>query len=103
MESMLGDKENGVPGDNKKREIWSIILDRREKYGLPFIFWRDNADAGRPDVYKIKDKHIQASNMCTEIMLPYEEDESFVCCLASLNFSLYDYWKNSDVYKYLLL
>lgn len=64
MESMLGDKEAGIPGDKEKRAIWALILDRREKYGLPFIFWRDNADAGRPDVYKIKGKHIQASNMC---------------------------------------
>lgn len=99
MESMLGDKEAGIPGDKEKRAIWALILDRREKYGLPFIFWRDNADAGRPDVYKIKGKHIQASNMCTEIMLPYELDESFVCCLASFNFANYEYWKDSDVYE----
>lgn len=64
MESMLGDKEEGIPGDSEKRKIWSVILDRREKFGLPFIFWRDNADKGRPEVYKIKEKHIQASNMC---------------------------------------
>ena len=103
MESMLGDKEEGTPGDSEKRKIWSVILDRREKFGLPFIFWRDNADKGRPEVYKIKEKHIQASNMCTEIMLPYEVDESFVCCLASFNFALYDYWKNTDAYLLLLL
>ena len=64
MESMLGDKENGIPGDPEKREIWAEILGRREKIGLPFLFWRDNADAGRPEVYKVKEKHIQASNMC---------------------------------------
>lgn len=64
MESMLGDKENGIPGDMEKRQIWAEILGRREKIGLPFLFWRDNADAGRPEVYKVKEKHIQASNMC---------------------------------------
>lgn len=103
MESMLGDKENGIPGDPEKREIWAEILGRREKIGLPFLFWRDNADAGRPEVYKVKEKHIQASNMCTEIMLPYEEDESFICCLASYNFTLYEYWKDTDLYLYSLL
>lgn len=91
METMIG-------GDSAKRKIWGKILDNREKYGLPFLFFRDNADAGRPEVYKLKEKHIKASNMCTEIMLPYEVDESFVCCLASYNLSIYDFWVDSDVY-----
>lgn len=103
MESMLGDKEEGIPGDIEKRYLWAEILDRREKTGLPFLFFRDNANEGRPEVYKQKNLMIQASNMCTEIMLPYAVDESFVCCLASLNFSLYDYWKDSVVYRTIVL
>lgn len=31
---------------------------------------------------------------CTEIALPTNEDESFVCCLSSLNLEHYDEWKD---------
>ena len=34
---------------------------------------------------------------CTEIALPSHENESFVCCLASLNLAKYDEWKDTDV------
>lgn len=83
-------------GDDKKREIWANVLDSREKRGLPFIFFTDNANETKPEVYKIKDRKIQASNLCTEIMLPYADDESFVCCLSSMNLENYDYWKDTD-------
>ena len=39
---------------------------------------------------------IQASNLCTEIMLPSSTDESFVCCLNSINIAKYDEWKDTD-------
>jgi ribonucleoside-diphosphate reductase alpha chain len=36
---------------------------------------------------------------CTEIFQPSKPDESFVCCLLSLNVLHYDEWKNSDLVK----
>lgn len=33
---------------------------------------------------------------CTEIALPSTEDESFVCCLSSMNLELYDEWKDTN-------
>jgi ribonucleoside-diphosphate reductase alpha chain len=32
-------------------------------------------------------------------MLPSTEDESFICCLASMNLELYDEWKDTDAVK----
>ena len=83
-------------GDDHKRELWAKVLDSREKRGLPYLFFTDNVNKNKPEVYKIKQRHIEASNLCTEIMLPYADDESFVCCLSSMNLENYDNWKDTD-------
>jgi ribonucleoside-diphosphate reductase len=36
---------------------------------------------------------------CSEVGLFDDPDESFVCCLSSLNLELYDEWKNTDTVK----
>jgi ribonucleoside-diphosphate reductase alpha chain len=35
--------------------------------------------------------------MCSEIMLPSNDDWSFVCCLSSINLRHYDDWKDTDL------
>ena len=36
------------------------------------------------------------TGQCSEIYLPTSESESFVCCLMSMNLTLYDEWKDTD-------
>jgi len=84
-----------VDGDEKKREVWAKIIQRRGEIGFPYIMFGDNANNNTVDVYKGKHK-ILASNLCTEIMLPANERWSFVCCLSSLNILHYDEWKDTD-------
>lgn len=74
-----------VAGDKKKRSIWGKVIKKRYESGYPYIFFSDNANNSAPEVYKDKGKRIHASNLCTEIFLSAEEDESFVCDLSSLN------------------
>ena len=74
-----------VAGDKKKRSIWGKVIKKRYESGYPYIFFSDNANNTAPEVYKDKGKRIHASNLCTEIFLSAEEDESFVCDLSSLN------------------
>jgi ribonucleoside-diphosphate reductase alpha chain len=64
--------------------------------GYPYIFFRDHANNGAPEVYRDKGHEIYASNLCTEIMLPSNEKWSFVCVLSSINLLYYDKWKNTD-------
>ncbi len=85
-----------IDGDTEKRRLWAKILQSRAEVGVPYIFFKDNANNNKPEVYKNLNKRIYASNLCTEIMLPSSPDESFVCCLSSLNLLHYDEWKNSD-------
>lgn len=92
MQDMIG-------GDKDKRTIWAKVLESRQQRGLPYIFFTDNVNKNKPQVYKDLNFTIHASNLCSEIMLPSTEDESFICCLSSLNLELYDEWKDSDTVR----
>jgi ribonucleoside-diphosphate reductase alpha chain len=83
-----------IDGDKDKRELWAKVLDARKDHGYPYIMWSDTANNNKPECYA--DKPIVASNLCSEIMLPSNEDESFVCVLCSMNLVHYDEWKNTD-------
>lgn len=84
-------------GDKSKQKIWAKVIQKRFETGLPYIFFTDNANNGEsvPEVYKGKDS-IKNSNLCTEVMLPINEQESFVCDLASLVDLYYDEWVDTD-------
>ncbi|MBS6672821.1 MAG: ribonucleoside-diphosphate reductase subunit alpha [Haemophilus paraphrohaemolyticus] len=88
--------ESMKSGDPYKRQLWAKLLQRKTETGIPYLFFKDNANAGRPDVYKDKNMTVHASNLCTEIMLPSSSDESFVCCLSSMNLLYFDEWKDTD-------
>jgi ribonucleoside-diphosphate reductase alpha chain len=85
-----------IDGDVEKREIWAKILQRRGEIGYPYLFFRDNANEATVEVYKEKGLKIVGSNLCTEIMLPSNDNWSFVCCLSSVNLLHYDKWKDTD-------
>jgi len=85
-----------IDGDADKRAIWAKVLQRRGEMGYPYIFFSDNANNGAPEVYQDKNLPIYASNLCTEIMLPANDDWSFVCVLSSVNVLHYDKWKDTD-------
>ena len=85
-----------IDGDVEKRTIWAKVIQRRGEIGYPYIFFRDHANNGTVDVYKDKNLEIYGSNLCTEIMLPSNENWSFVCCLSSVNLLHYDKWKDTD-------
>ena len=88
--------EDMIAGDQDKRNIWAKVIQRRGEIGYPYIFFNDRANKGAPEVYQEKDLKILASNLCTEIMLPSNENWSFVCVLSSLNVLHYDKWKDTD-------
>lgn len=89
-----------IDGDADKREIWAKVLESRQKKGLPYIFFTDNVNRNKPEIYKALDLKINASNLCSEIALPSTKEESFVCCLASMNLELYDEWKDTEAVNY---
>ena len=88
--------EEMIEGDQEKRNIWAKVIQRRGEIGYPYIFYKDKANNGAPEVFKDKKHEINASNLCTEIMLPTNDKWSFVCVLSSLNVLHYEKWKNTD-------
>lgn len=88
-----------IDGDAEKRQIWAKVLQSRQQKGLPYIFFSDNVNRNKPEVYKDKNMKINASNLCSEIALPSSDNESFVCCLSSMNLELYDEWKDTEAIK----
>jgi len=95
MQSMLD-------GDTVKRKIWGQVIKKRYESGYPYIFWSDTANNNAPQVYKDKGKRINASNLCTEIFLSTDEDESFVCDLSSINLVKWDEIKDTDAVEVLV-
>ncbi|PID68993.1 MAG: ribonucleoside-diphosphate reductase subunit alpha [Flavobacteriia bacterium] len=85
-----------IDGDIEKREIWAKVLESRQEKGLPYIFFTDNVNRNKPQVYKDKELQIHSSNLCSEIMLPSTFEESFICCLSSMNLELFDEWKDTN-------
>ncbi|MDO4713640.1 MAG: ribonucleoside-diphosphate reductase subunit alpha [bacterium] len=91
-----------IDGDTAKREIWAKLIQRRGEVGYPYIFFSDTVNNNTVDVYKDKNLKIFASNLCSEIMLPSNEEWSFVCCLSSINLAMYDEWKDTDAVETLV-
>ena len=88
-----------IDGDYQKREIWAKVLESRQQKGLPYIFFTDNVNRNKPQVYKDQEMNIFSSNLCSEIALPSSKEESFICCLSSMNLELYDEWKDTEAVK----
>lgn len=79
-----------IAGNKEKRALWGKVIKKRYESGYPYIFFSDTANDNAPQVYKDKKKRIHASNLCTEIFLSTDEEESFVCDLSSLNLAKWD-------------
>lgn len=91
MEEMLNEPEGG----EKRLLLVDIILKRRQS-GYPYIIFIDTANRALHPRAKELGRKIWASNLCTEIMLPANEEETFVCDLSSQNLAKYDEWKDTD-------
>jgi ribonucleoside-diphosphate reductase alpha chain len=75
----------------KYRNMWNQIMTQRSETGEPYIMFTGNANKNCPDEYE---GTITQSNLCSEIMAPVSPEETFVCCLSSLNLARYDEWKS---------
>ena len=88
-----------IDGDKTARKVWARVLEVRANTGFPYIIFIDNANKNAPPEYRGKITH---SNLCTEIFLPDNSDESFVCDLGSMNILYYDEWKHTDAVEMMI-
>lgn len=79
-----------IDGNKNNRNIWAKIIQKRFETGYPYIMFSDTVNKNAPKVYKDKDLKINSSNLCSEILLHSDENNSFVCVLSSLNLLHWD-------------
>lgn len=83
-----------IAGDKSKRKVWAKIIQQRSEFGFPYLMFKDTSNNNSP--YKDLGLDITASNLCSEIQLPTDSYNSFVCCLGSINLLHWDEIKNTD-------
>ena len=77
------------------KELWQRILEMRMQTGEPYLHFIDTSNEHLPSFLKDKGLKINQSNLCSEIILPTNEERTAVCCLSSLNIEYFDSWSKN--------
>jgi ribonucleoside-diphosphate reductase alpha chain len=80
------------------KELWQKILELRMTTGEPYLHFIDESNRKLPQHLKDLGLQVHQSNLCSEIILPTNEQRTAVCCLSSLNLEYYDDWKNDTLF-----
>lgn len=84
-----------IDGDTSKRAVWAKVIQNRSEIGFPYIMFKDNSNNATTP-YSTLGYEITASNLCTEIQLPTDSFNSFVCCIGSINLLHWDEIEQTD-------
>lgn len=87
---------NLLSNDPSAVERFRLLVEARFHTGFPYIFFHDTVNKNTVDVYKDSNLTIWHSNMCSEIALPNNELESFVCNIMGMNLEHFDEWYGTD-------
>jgi ribonucleoside-diphosphate reductase alpha chain len=80
------------------KHLWQQIIELRMHTGEPYIHFIDTSNRMLPQFLKDKGLKVHQSNLCSEIILPTNEQRTAVCCLSSLNLETYDEWKDNKLF-----
>lgn len=80
------------------RALWQKILELRMETGEPYIHYIDTSNRMMPEFQKKLGLKIHQSNLCSEIILPTNEQRTAVCCLSSVNLEHYDAWSKDPLF-----
>jgi ribonucleoside-diphosphate reductase alpha chain len=78
--------------------LWQKILELRMETGEPYIHYIDTSNKNLPEFQKKLGLKIHQSNLCSEIILPTNEERTAVCCLSSVNLEYYDAWSKQPLF-----
>jgi ribonucleoside-diphosphate reductase alpha chain len=96
--SLVDPKSGEVREVVSAKHLWQQILELRMHTGEPYIHFIDTSNKMMPQFLKDKGLKINQSNLCSEIILPTNEERTAVCCLSSLNLEKYDEWKDNELF-----
>ena len=80
------------------KALWQKILELRMETGEPYIHFIDTSNRLMPEFQKELGLKIHQSNLCSEIILPTNEERTAVCCLSSVNLENYDAWSKDQLF-----
>ena len=80
------------------RSLWQKILELRMETGEPYLHFIDTSNRMMPEFQKELGLKIHQSNLCSEIILPTNEERTAVCCLSSVNLEHYDAWSKNELF-----
>jgi len=78
------------------RDLWWQLLNARAETGEPYMINIDRCNEFLPQEQKDLGLKINQSNLCSEIVLPTNEERTAVCCLSSVNLEHFDKWKKKE-------
>ena len=80
------------------KELWQRIMEMRMHTGEPYLLFIDTANNAMPEFQKKLGLSIKQSNLCSEIILPTDNERTAVCCLSSVNLEHFDEWKSGKLF-----
>jgi len=80
------------------KALWVKLIQNRVETGEPYIMFEDTVNNALPQFQKDLGLRVHHSNLCSEIVLPTNEERTAVCCLSSVNLEEYDQWKNDELF-----
>lgn len=80
------------------KSLWQKILELRMETGEPYLHFIDTSNKHLPEFQKDLGLKIHQSNLCSEIILPTNEERTAVCCLSSVNLEHYDAWSKDAMF-----
>lgn len=83
-------------GASEAHARWQRMMKVRAVTGKGYHIYIDDVNQHRPDCYVDQGIMISASNLCTEIFLPSDNEHTFTCVLSSMNLAKFDEWKDTD-------
>ena len=74
--------------------MWRKLLSMRAETGEPYLVFIDTVNKAIPPHHKALGLEVRQSNLCTEIVLPTDNERTAVCCLGSINLEHWDSFKD---------
>lgn len=79
-----------LAGDKEAVKRWGQMLSCKGNVGSGYQFFVDKVNRANPPMYKDKGLKVKASNLCSEITLFSDEENTFTCVLSSENLRYWD-------------
>lgn len=83
-------------GNKEAHKRFAKMLYVKSLTGKGYIHFVDKANALKGEAYEKNGLNVSASNLCNEIMLHSDKENTYTCVLAWMNLSKYDEWKDTD-------